>query len=253
MRSTPSRRRFASGRYSTNGTRTWCNRSCWKDPKKRAKWRARRSTKCVPRSASRTDEQRVSDQALTRRPRRRRVIDCARCASNEATTRDELYAIVSGEAVTQLPTDLYIPPDALEVFLETFEGPLDLLLYLIRRENLDILDIKVAEITAPVHAVHRVDDRAAARTRGRIPRDGRAARRDQVAHVVAASELRSRRRRRSARATDPPAAGIRTLQGRGRAARQGAAARARRLSCLCRTTRTDASAGRARRSTCAKC
>jgi segregation and condensation protein A len=60
---------------------------------------------------------------------------------------DELYAIVSGEAFTQLPTDLYIPPDALEVFLETFEGPLDLLLYLIRRQNLDILDIKVAEIT----------------------------------------------------------------------------------------------------------
>src|SRR5262245_27419149 len=61
---------------------------------------------------------------------------------------DVPIAIVSGEAVTELPTDLYIPPDALEVFLETFEGPLDLLLYLIRRENLDILDIKVAEITA---------------------------------------------------------------------------------------------------------
>jgi segregation and condensation protein A len=57
-------------------------------------------------------------------------------------------ALVRGEAVTELPTDLYIPPDALEVFLETFEGPLDLLLYLIRRENLDILNIKVAEITA---------------------------------------------------------------------------------------------------------
>ncbi|MFP6835893.1 MAG: ScpA family protein [Pseudomonadales bacterium] len=57
-------------------------------------------------------------------------------------------ALVGGEAVTELPTDLYIPPDALEVFLETFEGPLDLLLYLIRRENLDILSIKVAEITA---------------------------------------------------------------------------------------------------------
>jgi segregation and condensation protein A len=57
-------------------------------------------------------------------------------------------AMVRGEVVTELPTDLYIPPDALEVFLETFEGPLDLLLYLIRRENLDILDIKVAEITA---------------------------------------------------------------------------------------------------------
>jgi segregation and condensation protein A len=57
-------------------------------------------------------------------------------------------ALVRGEAVTELPTDLYIPPDAMEVFLETFEGPLDLLLYLIRRENLDILNIKVAEITA---------------------------------------------------------------------------------------------------------
>lgn len=57
-------------------------------------------------------------------------------------------ALVGGREVVELPTDLYIPPDALEVFLETFEGPLDLLLYLIRRENLDILDIKVAEITA---------------------------------------------------------------------------------------------------------
>ncbi len=56
-------------------------------------------------------------------------------------------AIVAGEALTELPTDLYIPPQALEVFLETFEGPLDLLLYLIRRENLDILDIRVAEVT----------------------------------------------------------------------------------------------------------
>ena len=60
---------------------------------------------------------------------------------------DDTYAIVAGEVITELPTDLYIPPDALEVFLETFEGPLDLLLYLIRRQNLDILDIKVAEIT----------------------------------------------------------------------------------------------------------
>lgn len=56
-------------------------------------------------------------------------------------------AVVRGEPLTRLPDDLYIPPDALEVFLETFEGPLDLLLYLIRRQNLDILDIPVAEIT----------------------------------------------------------------------------------------------------------
>src|SRR4029079_6260467 len=52
-----------------------------------------------------------------------------------------------GEPVLELPRDLYIPPDALEVFLETFEGPLDLLLYLIRRQNLDVLDIPIAEIT----------------------------------------------------------------------------------------------------------
>ncbi len=58
------------------------------------------------------------------------------------------FAYVQGEAVTSLPKDLYIPPDALEVFLEAFEGPLDLLLYLIRRQNLDVLDIPIAEITS---------------------------------------------------------------------------------------------------------
>ena len=57
------------------------------------------------------------------------------------------FAIVNGEAMTNLPRDLYIPPQALEVFLEAFEGPLDLLLYLIRRQNLDVLDIPIAEIT----------------------------------------------------------------------------------------------------------
>ena len=57
------------------------------------------------------------------------------------------FAVVQGEPLTQLPRDLYIPPQALEVFLEAFEGPLDLLLYLIRRQNLDILDIPLADIT----------------------------------------------------------------------------------------------------------
>ncbi len=57
------------------------------------------------------------------------------------------FAIVNGEPVTQMPKDLYIPPQAMEVFLEAFEGPLDLLLYLIRRQNLNILDIPLAEIT----------------------------------------------------------------------------------------------------------
>ncbi len=57
------------------------------------------------------------------------------------------FAVVHGEPVTEMPKDLYIPPQALEVFLDAFEGPLDLLLYLIRRQNLDILDIPIAEIT----------------------------------------------------------------------------------------------------------
>lgn len=56
-------------------------------------------------------------------------------------------AVVKGQPVLEMPQDLYIPPDALEVILDAFEGPLDLLLYLIRRQNLDILDIPVAEIT----------------------------------------------------------------------------------------------------------
>jgi segregation and condensation protein A len=57
------------------------------------------------------------------------------------------FAVVEGEPVTELPQDLYIPPFALKVFLEAFEGPLDLLLYLIKRQNLNILDIPVTEIT----------------------------------------------------------------------------------------------------------
>ncbi len=69
-------------------------------------------------------------------------------AATRAPEQQEMpFAIVQGEPVTQLPSDLYIPPQALEVFLEAFEGPLDLLLYLIRRQNLNILDIPLAEIT----------------------------------------------------------------------------------------------------------
>lgn len=57
------------------------------------------------------------------------------------------FAMVEGQPITEMPRDLYIPPQALEIFLEAFEGPLDMLLYLIRRQNLDILDIPIAEIT----------------------------------------------------------------------------------------------------------
>lgn len=60
---------------------------------------------------------------------------------------DAVFARIAGEALNELPQDLYIPPEALRVFLDAFEGPLDLLLYLIRRHNLDILAVNVAAIT----------------------------------------------------------------------------------------------------------
>ncbi len=65
------------------------------------------------------------------------------------------FAVVMGQAITELPKDLYIPPQALEVFLEAFEGPLDLLLYLIKRQNLDILEVDVSAITEQY--MHYVD------------------------------------------------------------------------------------------------
>lgn len=68
-------------------------------------------------------------------------------SGGEPTQTEMPFAVVQGEPMTQLPRDLYIPPQALEVFLEAFEGPLDLLLYLIRKQNLDILDIPLADIT----------------------------------------------------------------------------------------------------------
>jgi len=67
---------------------------------------------------------------------------------DSAGQRKVPIAILQGEPLTQVPRDLYIPPDALNVFLEAFEGPLDLLLYLIKRQNIDILDIPIADITA---------------------------------------------------------------------------------------------------------
>lgn len=70
-------------------------------------------------------------------------------AGEKPPTQQEMpFAVVEGEPQFNLPKDLYIPPDALEVFLDAFEGPLDLLLYLIKRQNLDILNIPLAQITA---------------------------------------------------------------------------------------------------------
>ena len=83
--------------------------------------------------------------------RRRPGTRCpSRAGAAHATLQQQAempFAVVEGQPITELPRDLYIPPQALEVFLEAFEGPLDLLLYLIRRQNLDILDIPIAEIT----------------------------------------------------------------------------------------------------------
>jgi len=72
----------------------------------------------------------------------------SREVSPDVHPQEELpLAVVQGKPLESLPQDLYIPPEALQVFLEAFEGPLDLLLYLIRKDNLDIADIRVAEIT----------------------------------------------------------------------------------------------------------
>ena len=69
-------------------------------------------------------------------------------SADKSNAQDELpFALVQGEPLTVVPQDLYIPPDALEVILEAFEGPLDLLLYLIKRQNIDILDIPLEETT----------------------------------------------------------------------------------------------------------
>ena len=80
-------------------------------------------------------------------PPEKEAILSEEAASGNPSQGEMPFAVVDGEPVTQLPQDLYIPPYALKVFLEAFEGPLDLLLYLIRRQNLNILDIPIAEIT----------------------------------------------------------------------------------------------------------
>lgn len=85
-------------------------------------------------------------EAPSKTPSKNPVLN-VKAAEIPSEQREMVFALVEGEALTEVPKDLYIPPDALEIFLETFEGPLDLLLYLIKRENLDILEINVADIT----------------------------------------------------------------------------------------------------------
>ena len=107
----------------------------------------RRSTKCIRRWAWTTGERQASPNSSWSRTPARSWTREALATELPPQQAEMPFAVVEGEPVTELPRDLYIPPDALQVFLEAFEGPLDLLLYLIRRQNLDILDIPIAEIT----------------------------------------------------------------------------------------------------------
>ena len=112
--------------------------------------RGRHSTKCVGRCTCEPSDPKVS-RLLKDKPELKIVVSNPPPdlpASEPPPEQVEMpFAIVNGEPFTQMPRDLYIPPQAMEVFLEAFEGPLDLLLYLIRRQNLNILDIPLAEIT----------------------------------------------------------------------------------------------------------
>jgi segregation and condensation protein A len=112
--------------------------------------RGRHWTRCAGRCTCGPSEPQVS-KLLKNKPELKIVVSNTPAEPPAAEPPPEQvempFAIVNGEPVTQMPRDLYIPPQAMEVFLEAFEGPLDLLLYLIRRQNLNILDIPLAEIT----------------------------------------------------------------------------------------------------------
>ena len=116
-------------------------------------------------------------------------------STHERTAADPLAPSPSvyGEPVIELPHDLYIPPDALEVVLEAFEGPLDLLLYLIRKENLDILDIPMAPLTRQYLEYVEIMRTQEPRARRRVPGDGGDADGDQVAPAAAAAAVGRRR------------------------------------------------------------
>ena len=180
------------------------------------------------RSSPTSTRPRPSDPPVAS-PRRRRADLRAERAAPAARRGRRRWRVARlyGEPLFAMPTDLYIPPDALEVFLEAFEGPLDLLLYLIRKQNFNILDIPLAERDAPVPGLRRADPQAQPRARQRIPADGGDADRDQVAHAAAAEEERRRRGGRGpARRAGAPAARVRADEARRRAARRAAAARA---------------------------
>ena len=124
----------------------------------------------------------------------------AEAARRRSCRRASPCARLYGEPLFALPNDLYIPPDALEVFLEAFEGPLDLLLYLIRQQNFNILDIPMASVTRQYLAYVDQIRQHQPRARQRIPADGGDADRDQVAHAAAAAARTPTARRPRTRA-----------------------------------------------------
>jgi tryptophanyl-tRNA synthetase len=164
----------------------------------------------------------------TTRPARRTPAATSAAAGDAAAdlagAAEETFARASaGPPVLKLPEDLYIPPDALEVFLDAFEGPLDLLLYLIRKQNLDILDIPISADHHTVHGVRRADEGSEAGAGGGVPGDGRHALRDQIAHAAAASGDDGGGRHRPPRRAGAPAAWSTSVS-----------SRRRRISTTCR-------------------
>ncbi|HEB81678.1 MAG TPA: segregation/condensation protein A [Gammaproteobacteria bacterium] len=101
----------------------------------------------VPQSAGQPTEEAAEPRVAETRVAESAETADAQTQNGQAAQGEMPFALVQGEPLTVVPQDLYIPPDALEVILEAFEGPLDLLLYLIKRQNIDILDIPLEETT----------------------------------------------------------------------------------------------------------
>ena len=134
---------------------------------------------------------------------------------------------VRGEPLLELPRDLYIPPDALEVFLDTFEGPLDLLLYLIRKANIDILDIPMARLTEQYLEYVEVMRHKNLELAAEYLVMAAMLMEIKSRHAPAASEGGRRRRARPAGRAGAPPARVRADEGGGAEARPPAAARSR--------------------------
>ncbi len=136
------------------------------------------------------------------------------------------FAMINGEPITVMPKDLYIPPQALEVFLEAFEGPLDLLLYLIRRQNLNILDVPLAEITRQYMQYIELMQELQLELAGEYLVMAATLAEIKSRMLLPRPKVGGRRGRGSARRAGAPAAGVRALQESGGRHRPVAAPRA---------------------------